>query len=117
MANKKIKSVLLKRRQDTNKGDYGHVFVIAGSVGMTGAAYLTAQAALLSGSGLVTLGIPKSLNTILSRKLTEVMTKPMSETKEQSLSLVAFGEIRKFIAARKPNVLAIGPGLSQNKQT
>lgn len=116
-SNKKIRDILLKRRPDTHKGDYGHVLVIAGSVGMTGAAYLTAQAALLSGSGLVTLGIPKSLNTILARKLTEVMTKPLPETKRQSLNLKAFSEIKKFIVARKPNVLAIGPGLSQNKET
>ena len=117
MANRKIKTVLLKRKQDTNKGDYGHVFAIAGSLGMTGAAYLTAQAALLSGSGLVTLGIPKSLNTILARKLVEVMTKPLPETKEQSLSVKAFSEIEKFIKLRKPDVLAIGPGLSQNNET
>src|SRR3989338_4829112 len=103
MANKKIKSVLLKRRQDTNKGDYGHVFVVAGSVGMTGAAYLTAQAALLSGSGLVSLGIPKSLNAILARKLVEVMTKPLAETKQHSLSAAALAEIKKFIKARKPD--------------
>ena len=113
----KIKNILLNRKPNTNKSDYGHVFVIAGSLGMTGAAYLTAQAALLSGSGLVTLGIPKSLDTILARKLVEVMTRPLPETKEQTFSLKAFPEIEKFINLRKPNVLAIGPGLSQNKET
>ncbi len=113
---RKIKDILLNRKPNTHKGDYGHVFVIAGSLGMTGAAYLTAQAALLSGSGLVTLGMPKSLNTILARKLVEVMTKPLPETKGQSLGLKAFSDIKKFIQARRPNVLAIGPGLSQNRQ-
>jgi NAD(P)H-hydrate epimerase len=117
MINNKIRAVLLKRKPDTHKGDYGHVFVIAGSLGMTGAAYLAAQAALLSGSGLVTLGIPKSLNNILSRKLVEVMTRPLPETKQQTLSLGAFPEIEKFIKARKPDVLVIGPGLSQNEGT
>lgn len=112
-----IKNILLNRKPNTNKSDYGHIFVIAGSLGMTGAAYLTTQAALLSGSGLVTLGIPKSLNTILARKLVEVMTLALPETRQQSLSLRAFSEIEKFINLRKPNVLAIGPGLSQNKET
>lgn len=117
MATQKIENVLLNRRRDTNKSDYGHVFVIAGSLGMTGAAYLASQAALLSGSGLVTLGIPKSLNTILARKLVEVMTRPLAETRQRSLSKKAFGEIESFISLKKPSVLAIGPGLSQNKET
>lgn len=113
----KIKNILIDRKPNTHKGDYGHVFVIAGSVGMTGAAYLTAQSALLSGSGLVTLGIPGSLNTILARKLVEVMTRPLPEIKSGSLSIKAFVDIEKFIKTRKVSVLAIGPGLSQNKQT
>jgi len=117
MINKAVRTALLKRRPDTNKGDYGHVFVIAGSVGMTGAAYLAAQAALLSGSGLVTAGIPRSLNIILSRKTVEVMTRPLPETKQQTLSLKAFPEIERFIKLRRPDVLAVGPGLSQNKET
>jgi len=117
MINKNIVKVLLKRKPGANKGDYGHVFIIAGSLGMTGAAYLASQAALLTGSGLVTLGIPKSLNIILAKKLVEVMTKPLPETKEKSFSLNAFSEIDKFVKLRKPNVLAIGPGLSQNKNT
>ena len=111
---KKIAGIL-KRKANSHKGDYGHVFVIAGSAGLTGAAYLTSQAAILSGSGLVTLGIPKSLNTIMARKLTEVMTKLLPETKSRSLSKKAFGEIKKF--SEKADVLAIGPGLSCNKET
>ena len=106
---------LIKRKANSHKGNYGHVFVLAGSVGLTGAAYLTAQAALLSGSGLVTLGIPKSLNPIMARKLIEVMTMPLPETRTQSLSSRAFSEIKKF--SRKTDILAVGPGLSQNRET
>lgn len=113
----RIKEILLKRKANTNKSDYGHVFVVAWSVCMSGAAYLTGQAALLSGSGLVTLGAPGSLNTILSRKLVEIMTLPLPETKSGSLSIKAYSKIEKFIKARKVNALAIGPGLSQNKET
>lgn len=108
---KKIKP----RLKDTHKGDYGHVFVIAGSVGLTGAAYLTSMAALLSGSGLVTLGIPKSVNPIMEEKLTEVMTRPLPETRQQTLSVKALSEIKDF--AKKTDVLAIGPGLSRNRST
>ena len=70
------------RQEESHKGDYGHVFVLAGSAGMTGAAYLTSQAALISGSGLVTLGIPRALNMIMEIKLTEVMTLPLADTPE-----------------------------------
>ena len=112
---RQIKGLLSRRKPDTHKGDYGHVFVIAGSIGLTGAAALCSQAAILSGSGLVTLGIPKSLNPIMARKLTEVMTKPLPQTREQSLSYSALKEILRF--AGKINCVAIGPGLSRNKST
>ncbi len=110
-----FKHTLKKRNPGSNKGDYGHVFVLAGSPGLTGAAYLCAQAAILSGSGLVTAGISKSLNCILASKFIEVMTKPLPETKKQSLSLSASDEILSF--SKKADVLAIGPGLSQNPET
>ncbi len=103
------------RKSDSHKGDYGHVFILAGSYGLTGAAYLTSQASLLSGSGLVTLGIPESLNPTMEVKLTEVMTKPLAETKGLTLSLKAFPQINKILPAI--DALAIGPGLSQNPQT
>ncbi len=104
-----------KRKQDSHKGDYGHVFVIAGSLGMTGAAYLSSQAALLAGAGLVTLAIPKSLNSIMERKLTEVMTLPLPETKERSFSRAAYSKIKDF--SKKCDCVIVGPGLSQNRQT
>jgi len=66
---KKHLSKIPSRKQDTHKGDFGHVFVLAGSIGMTGAAYLASQAALLAGSGIVTCGIPKSLNAIMGLNL------------------------------------------------
>jgi NAD(P)H-hydrate epimerase len=112
---KEFLGILTRRRRDSHKGDYGHVFVLAGSVGYTGAAALCSHAALLSGSGLVTLGIPKSLNPILEVKLTEIITMPLPETTAQSLSLAAYDAIVDFV--RKVDVVAIGPGLSTNPQT
>jgi NAD(P)H-hydrate epimerase len=82
---------------------------------MTGAAYLASQGALYSGSGLVTNGIPESLNPIMETKLTEVMTLPLEETDEQSLSLKAKAKILGF--AKKCDVVAIGPGLGSDGST
>jgi len=83
---------------------------------MLGAASLCAKAALRSGAGLVTVGIPTGMNKILQRKLPdEVMTKPLPETAENTLSEKAFSQINKFL--KKIDVLAVGPGLSQNKST
>lgn len=102
------------RKEDTNKKDFGHVFVLGGSLGMTGAAYLASQAALLSGSGIVTCGIPESLNAIMEAKLTEAMTLPLPETKTHSLSKKALGEIIAF--SKKIDVFAVGPGLSRDAE-
>ena len=103
------------RREDTHKGDFGHVFVLAGSRGMTGAAYLASQAAIRSGSGLVTCGIPASLNVVMEIKLTEVMTLPLPEVAGQALCFKALGKIVSF--SEKTSCLAVGPGLSRNKNT
>jgi NAD(P)H-hydrate epimerase len=114
----KIESLLAnfpKRKIDASKRDFGHVLVIAGSNGYTGAAYLTSQAAILSGSGLVTLAVGKSIYPIMAEKLTEVMVKPFFETRDYSLSLLAEKELLNF--SEKCTCLAIGPGISQNKET
>lgn len=104
-----------KRSLAAHKGDFGHAFVIAGSSGYTGAAYLTAQGALLSGSGLVTLAVGRSIYPVMAAKLTEVMVRPFFETRDWSLSLLAEKDIISF--ADKTSVLAIGPGISKNKET
>lgn len=104
-----------KRKRDSHKGDYGHVFVVGGSVGLTGAAALASNASLRAGAGLVTLGVPASLNLAMERKLTEVMTCPLPETRKGSLSLKAKKEILK--RADGADVVVLGPGLSQNPET
>lgn len=104
-----------KRQPSANKKDFGHVLVIAGSSGYTGAAYLSSQAVLLSGSGLVTLAVGKSIYSIMAVKLTEVMVRPFFETKDLSLSLLAEKDILNF--SQNCDCVAMGPGISQNRET
>lgn len=104
-----------KRSAGAHKGDFGHALVIAGSTGYTGAAYLASQAAIVSGSGLVTLAIPENIYAILAAKLTEVMVRPFAGTRDGSLALRSEGDLLRF--AGKCNSFAIGPGLSQDKET
>lgn len=103
------------RPRASHKGDYGRVFILAGSIGMSGACYLASMAALKSGAGLVTVGVPKSLALPLSRKMAEAMMKALPETEEGSLSREAIKPIQNFLKTQ--DVLAAGPGLSQNPET
>jgi NAD(P)H-hydrate epimerase len=101
--------------QDIHKGNRGHLLVLSGSTGKTGAATLTALGGLRAGAGLVTLGVPKSLNPILESKLTEAMTEPLPETSDGSLSLKAEKRIRALMEGK--TALALGPGLSTDPET
>ncbi len=109
------RNILFNRPRNSHKGSFGHLFVIAGSPGMTGAAALTCMAALRSGCGMVTLGISKSLFEIMEVKLTEIIKKPLAETKDKTLSLRSFLNIKNF--SKSCSALAIGPGLSRQKET
>jgi len=104
----------LRRKRDVHKNNFGHVLILAGSRTMIGAAALSALAAMRSGAGLVTVGIPESLNLVLQKKISSVvMTLPLKETTRQSLSLKAFSQIENFDF----DVLAMGPGLSRDHET
>ncbi len=104
------------RKPDSHKGDFGHVFIVAGSRNTPGASVLAAKGALRSGAGLVTLGIPESIHPIVAARLTESMTLPLPETEEGSLSLKSEKKLLKFISD-KADIVAIGPGVSLNEET
>ena len=108
-------SDICRNKKNTHKGSRGHLLVLAGSTGKTGAAALTAMGALRAGAGLVTVGVPESLNPILECKLTEAMTTPLSENADGTLSLKAEKDIYRLLSGK--TALAIGPGLSTNKET
>ena len=74
-----------RRAPDTHKGSYGHVLVIAGSRGKTGAAILACRAAMRSGAGLATLAAPRSLNNIFASSLIEVMTEPLRDNAAEEI--------------------------------
>lgn len=107
---------LSRRNKQVHKNTFGHVLVLAGSPQMVGAAALASLAAMRSGSGLVTLGIPKSLNTIAQKKTSNVvMTWPLDETKEGTLAFSAFSKIKKDLP--KFQAIAIGCGLTTTPST
>ena len=97
------------RRHNSHKGTYGHLLVVAGSFGMTGAAMYAAHAALRTGAGLVSIACPRSIVPILQTLLPAAMCIPLPE-KDGALS----GEAIPFLkeALRGKSAVVVGPGLS-----
>jgi ADP-dependent NAD(P)H-hydrate dehydratase / NAD(P)H-hydrate epimerase len=108
-------NMLPERARDAHKRECGSVLVVGGSPGLTGAAALCAQAALRTGAGLVTLGVPEGVHDIVEVKLTEVMTRPLPQTSQRTLSLDAAGVVNELSVGS--DVLALGPGLSTEGET
>jgi ADP-dependent NAD(P)H-hydrate dehydratase / NAD(P)H-hydrate epimerase len=107
--------VLPKRGINSNKYTNGKLFILSGSVGFTGAAYLSSLSALKAGCGAVILGLPESLNAVMEAKTTEVITLPLQETDEQTLSGFAFSKISEKI--KWSDAVLIGPGIGRNPET
>jgi NAD(P)H-hydrate epimerase len=104
------------RQKYSHKGDYGHVLIVAGSNGKTGAAFMTAKACLRSGAGLVTIGVPESLAHIFQTRVTEEMTLILPDRGDGTLAEKASGVILDFLN-KKADVIAIGPGIGVSTDT
>ena len=104
-----MRILLEPRAQDSHKGDYGRVLIVAGSTGKTGAAFLAAMAALRSGAGTVTVATPRSCAAIIASMAPELMTLPLDETPEGTVDFTALDEVLAFQA----DVIAVGPGLGR----
>lgn len=110
-----VERILSPRKRDAHKGDYGRVFLVGGSTGLTGAVALSATAALRIGAGLVTVGVPAKLHDILEIKLTEAMSIPLCDYGDGTLDASAAERILEF--SSMCDCVAIGPGLSKTKST
>ena len=100
------KPELSRRKLDAHKGNFGKLFILAGSVGYTGAPVLASRAAVRAGAGLVTLAVPQEIYPIVAVKCDEAMVWPWSERYEDILE-----------KAKTCNLALIGPGLGQSELT
>ena len=98
--------VLPRRPRTAHKGDFGKVFILAGSEGYTGAPVMAANAAVRTGAGLVFLGVPRNIYPIVAVKCDEAMPFPLGED---------YGTILE--KARACDVALIGPGLGRSPET
>jgi hydroxyethylthiazole kinase-like uncharacterized protein yjeF len=117
LAPREIAGFLLPRAAAANKGAFGHVLVIGGSVGKAGAAAMAGMAALRVGAGLATVATPKSVLPTVAGFAPEIMTEPLAETEAGSISLQTLASGRIDALMERKNVLAVGPGIGRDPDT
>jgi hydroxyethylthiazole kinase-like uncharacterized protein yjeF len=108
-------TVIPDRPRDAHKGTFGTVVVLAGSLGFTGAAYLSATAAARTGAGLVKLLVAETIYPILAAKCTEVMATPTPEVAPGAVGHAAYDSVLRQMATAEAGV--IGPGLGRDRST
>ena len=107
----------LVRAAEAHKGSYGHVLLVAGSIGKTGAAVLAGQGALRSGAGLVTIAIPEPALPIVAGSQGEYMTEGMPATNDGTFAATGTRSGRFAEVLRGKTVVAVGPGVGQHPET
>ena len=110
-----IRNNLPPRPADSHKFSLGSTLIVAGSVGMTGAAVLAAQSALQSGSGIVYLAAPRSVCSAMETKLVEVISVPLPEKEDGIIDPKAVDIIIE--KAKNCDAMAVGPGLDTGQST
>ncbi len=103
------------RPRNSNKGMYGHVLVVGGSQGKSGAAAMAGFSALRTGAGLVTAATPLSVLGSVAGYRPELMVEGLAETDSGSISMHALEAFERI--AENKTVLAIGPGISRHPDT
>ncbi len=103
------------RPADSNKGNFGHVLVVGGSLGKSGAAAMAAFSVLRMGAGLSTVATARSALATVAGFHPELMTEPLLETEAGTISKKALEQIEEL--AKSKTVVAIGPGISRNSET
>ena len=103
------------RPKDAHKGTFGTAIVLAGSLGLTGAAYLSGTAAARTGAGLVRLLVAETIYPILAAKCTEVMATPVPEVAPGAVGHAAYSSILAQLAGAEVGI--IGPGLGRDSST
>lgn len=110
-----VRPFFRKRERDTHKGTYGHLLVVAGSLGKSGAAALAGRAALRAGAGLVTVATAASALPAVARSMAELMTEPLAETPEKTVSAAALPRAAALLKGK--SAALVGPGLSTRAST
>jgi hydroxyethylthiazole kinase-like uncharacterized protein yjeF len=115
MRHEDVRPCLKKRKKDTHKGTYGHLFILSGSRGKAGAAALAGRAALRMGAGLVTVGTPEGCLPAIARPTPELMIEPLPQTAEGTLAEEAGDRILELVKGK--DAVLVGPGLSTHPST
>lgn len=110
-----VRVSLPPRPRDGHKGTFGKVFNIAGSTGMTGAAYMSAFSSLKVGAGYSILATPESAVPVISSMAPEIICVPLEETTEKAVSEKALP--KALDKSKNANVFLIGPGLGTEEST
>ncbi|MBN2432859.1 MAG: NAD(P)H-hydrate dehydratase [Acidobacteria bacterium] len=110
-----LKPFFMPRKRDTHKGNYGHLLVVGGARGKTGAAKMTGMAALRSGAGLVTVALPERYMGQVISDCAELMTEPLAADEEGFLTAAALPGAVELL--RQRDLLVLGPGLGAGPQS